>query len=104
MEILLGNENSDKATAVREAANSAGAALNADQFKKEQAVRVAASAGEKRTLHAGTVILAAGMRPLADEAFAFYGAADTVIPIGDCVKARTVEQAVREAYYAALRI
>ena len=44
------------------------------------------------------------MQALEDEAFAFYGAADTVIPIGDCVKARTVEQAVREGYYAALRI
>ena len=102
--VLLGEDNSDKATAAREAANSAGAALNADQFKKEQALRVAANAGESREFRADCVILAAGMQALEDEAFAFYGAADTVIPIGDCVKARTVEQAVREGYYAALRI
>jgi len=51
-------------------------------------------------LAAGAVLLAAGMRAKEAEALAYFGAARRVRPVGDCVKARTVEQAVKEGYFA----
>ncbi len=53
---------------------------------------------------ADQLILAAGMRALNDLAFEFYGAADQIVTVGDCNRARTVEAATREAYFAALCI
>ena len=61
--------------------------------------------GQVRTLTADTLIYAAGMKARTQEA-------DLLIPkgaaqwaeIGDCVRARTVEQATREAFYAAMEL
>ena len=59
---------------------------------------------EKLTLSADNVILAAGMKPRTAEADAFEGISSIYWNAGDCVKARTVEMAVREGYFAGINI
>ena len=60
--------------------------------------------GAEVTLSSDSVVAAAGMRAKTDQVDALLGAAAHVIPIGDCVKARTVENAIKEAYYAAVHL
>ena len=60
--------------------------------------------GKEETVTAADVVLAAGMKPRADEADSFIGTAAEFVEIGDCVRARTVEQATKEAYYAAVNL
>ncbi len=60
--------------------------------------------GREETVTADDVVLAAGMKPKADEADSFIGTAVEFVEIGDCVRARTVEQATKEAYYAAVNL
>ncbi len=60
--------------------------------------------GKEETISADSVILCAGMKPKAQEADAFLNSADEVSEIGDCVRARTVEWATKEAYYAAINL
>jgi NADPH-dependent 2,4-dienoyl-CoA reductase/sulfur reductase-like enzyme len=60
--------------------------------------------GAEQTITADDVILAAGMKPKAEEADAFIGTAPEFAEIGDCVRARTVEWATKEAYYAAVNL
>ncbi len=60
--------------------------------------------GKEQTITADNVILAAGMKSRIDEADAFIGTAPQFLEIGDCVKARTVEWATKEAYYAAVNL
>lgn len=57
--------------------------------------------GEEVTLKADTVILSAGMKAKTAEADSFLSCAPEFAEIGDCVRARTVEQATKEAFYAA---
>lgn len=59
---------------------------------------------EKFTLSADNVILAAGMKPRTSEADAFAGISDIYRLAGDCVRARTVEAAVREGYFAGINV
>jgi 2,4-dienoyl-CoA reductase-like NADH-dependent reductase (Old Yellow Enzyme family)/thioredoxin reductase len=59
---------------------------------------------EKGFVKAENVILAVGMRGLFDEAESFRPEVGEFSPIGDCVRARTVESAIKEAYYAAVRV
>lgn len=56
------------------------------------------------TLSADNVVLAAGMKPRTTEADSFAGISSIYWIIGDCVKARTVETAVREGYFAGINI
>ncbi|MGL5437898.1 MAG: FAD-dependent oxidoreductase [Lachnospiraceae bacterium] len=64
-------------------------------YEKDQSIR---------TLPASAVILAAGMKPNVEEADMFAAAAPEFWEIGDCKKARTVEFAVREGYFAGINI
>ena len=59
--------------------------------------------GASATLNADSVILAAGMKAKIAEADAFMGITEEFSQIGDCVRARTVEWATKEGFYAALR-
>jgi len=56
------------------------------------------------TLSANQVILAAGMKPKIGEAALLKNSAPSFIAIGDCVKARTVEMATREGYFAGVNL
>ena len=56
--------------------------------------------GEKRYA-ADTIIVAMGMRPLDEEAAAFYQSAPEYYPIGDCVVAKNLEAATTGAYTVA---
>ena len=56
------------------------------------------------TLLADNIILAAGMKPNTDLSDSFAGISNLYWSTGDCVKARTVEMAVREGYFAGINI
>lgn len=60
--------------------------------------------GKEETITADSVVLCAGMKAKSVEADGFFGCADEVTEIGDCVRARTVEWATKEAYYAAVNL
>jgi pyruvate/2-oxoglutarate dehydrogenase complex dihydrolipoamide dehydrogenase (E3) component len=60
--------------------------------------------GKEQSISADDVILAAGMKAKAEEADSFIGTAPEFSEIGDCVRARTVEWATKEAYYAAVNL
>ena len=66
-----------------------------------EAVEGTTEDGTLRCVPADTVILAAGMRARANEVDELLSVAPYVFPIGDCVRAATVEQAMRSAYSAA---
>ncbi|MCC8356844.1 MAG: FAD-dependent oxidoreductase [Oscillospiraceae bacterium] len=55
---------------------------------------------QSRFLEADTVLYAVGVDPLLPEAEAFQGCAPLVVPIGDCLKAGKVKDAVHSAYFA----
>ena len=60
--------------------------------------------GKQETVTADSVVLSAGMKPKTQEADSFIGTAMDFAEIGDCVRARTVEYATKEAYYAAVNL
>ena len=60
--------------------------------------------GKTETVSADSVVLSAGMKAKTQEADSFIGTALDFAEIGDCVRARTVEYATKEAYYAAVNL
>jgi len=55
-------------------------------------------------IEAEDVILAVGMQALSDEARTFRPEMGEFAAIGDCVRVRSIENAIKEAYYAAVRL
>lgn len=82
------------------------AILNAACKKVEKHAVTYTQDGQDKTIEADTVILAAGMKAKSDLADSFIFDCD--IPewyvVGDCVNARTVEEATAEAYNAAMSL
>lgn len=70
----------------------------------DQAVEGITADGTVRVLPADTVVLAAGMRARTEAVDALLSGALYVFPIGDCVRAATVEQAMQSAYTAAMTL
>ena len=60
--------------------------------------------GSSHIISADSIILAAGMKPNTDLSDSFIGISDYYWATGDCVRARTVEMAVREGYFAGVNI
>jgi len=60
--------------------------------------------GVDKVIEADSVVLAVGMKPKTAESDSFMGTADVFTPTGDCNKARTLEWATKEGYYAAMRL
>ncbi len=60
--------------------------------------------GIENMIIADTVVISVGMRPLKDAAEAFRFSAPEFIPIGNCVKAGQVKDAIRAGYDAAISI
>ncbi len=60
--------------------------------------------GKEETITADSVVLSAGMRPKSAEADTFFACDAEISEIGDCVRARTIEWATKEAYYAAINL
>ena len=58
----------------------------------------------EQTISADSVVLSSGMRARTAEADSFFAVDGEVSLIGDCVRARTIEWATKEAYYAAINI
>lgn len=56
------------------------------------------------TLEADSIILSVGMRSLSALADSFMGLTEEYAQAGDCVKARTVDEATREGFYAAINL
>ena len=61
--------------------------------------------GNEQTVTGDTIILASGMRSKSALADSFMMISDAeCVEVGDCVRARTAEQATREGYYAAVTL
>ena len=60
--------------------------------------------GKSVVLPADSVVISVGMRPLTETADRFIGVTDEFAEVGDCVKARTVEWAVKEGFYTAMNL
>ncbi|MBP1736815.1 MAG: FAD-dependent oxidoreductase [Oscillospiraceae bacterium] len=60
--------------------------------------------GVRGSLAADSVVLAAGMRAKTQQADSLMGITPEFFEIGDCVRARTVEWATKEAFYAAMNL
>lgn len=71
---------------------------------QDGAVHYTDADGKEQSVQADTIMVAAGMRPLSDEALSFYGIANEFYVIGDSLKPQTIQQAMREAYGTASRI
>ena len=69
-----------------------------------QGVRARDEAGQERFFEADTVLVAAGMKPLRDQADALRPCAPDVLVIGDCRKPRRVLEAVRGGYDAGMHL
>ncbi len=60
--------------------------------------------GVEHTIECDTVVALGGMKPLQDEAMAFYGSADRIIMMGDCRNPGNIQRCNRDAYAAAHQI
>ena len=60
--------------------------------------------GKERFIEADTVVYAVGLKAKTSVVESLRGAVNWFIPVGDCVRARRVEQAVYEGYIAAMDI
>ena len=61
--------------------------------------------GNEQVVTGDTIILASGMRSKTALADSFMMVSDAqCVEVGDCVRARTAEQATREGYYAAVTL
>ncbi len=60
--------------------------------------------GREETITADSVVLSSGMCPKSAEADSFFNCDAEISEIGDCVRARTIEWATKEAYYAAINL
>ena len=67
-------------------------------------VTVRTEAGERRTVEADTVVLAAGARPNTELLTSVEGKVAQVLPVGDCVKPRGIREAIEEGYCAGLAL
>jgi 2,4-dienoyl-CoA reductase-like NADH-dependent reductase (Old Yellow Enzyme family)/thioredoxin reductase len=67
-------------------------------------VTIADAEGKETVLTANDLVLAAGMKPLIDEAYAYYDSAKRFTAIGDCQRVRTIEQAMATGFAAAVNI
>ncbi len=60
--------------------------------------------GAEQTVSCDSVVMAAGMKPNAEEATALYDPAYRLYTVGDCEKAANVQKAVRAAFSAAITL
>ena len=58
--------------------------------------------GAEQKLEAGTVVIAAGMKPRYDEAMALHDTGDRFVMVGDCSALGNVQKATRTAYSASI--
>jgi 2,4-dienoyl-CoA reductase-like NADH-dependent reductase (Old Yellow Enzyme family)/thioredoxin reductase len=70
----------------------------------DQGVHISKTSGETEIIPADTVILAVGMRSNSETYQSMMNSAVMVVPIGDCIKPATIQQASRTGYYTALDI
>jgi hypothetical protein len=61
-------------------------------------------AGNKSLFEADTIVVAAGLYPLAEVVNGMLNAAPEVVQIGDCVKPQKVTEALYRGYHAGLDI
>jgi pyruvate/2-oxoglutarate dehydrogenase complex dihydrolipoamide dehydrogenase (E3) component len=54
--------------------------------------------GKKQTVEAGSVVLSVGMKPKNDLVMKYIGAADRVLPVGDCNRVGNIQKAMRSGY------
>jgi 2,4-dienoyl-CoA reductase-like NADH-dependent reductase (Old Yellow Enzyme family)/thioredoxin reductase len=71
---------------------------------KESGLLCVDGEGAEKQIAADTIVCAVGQRPLREVVNRFLDAAPEVVQVGDCVKARSVTQAIRRGYWAGLDI
>ncbi|MDR1589570.1 MAG: NAD(P)/FAD-dependent oxidoreductase [Oscillospiraceae bacterium] len=71
---------------------------------RDDGVVVRDADGRETFIPADTVVLSAGMRPLADEAWSLYGIGGQSIIVGDCKKPARMNEAVGDGYFAGFNI
>ncbi len=62
------------------------------------------ASGKTAEVPADSIIAATGMKPRTETVEALLGSAKRVDIVGDCVRARTVENAMKEGFYSALNV
>ena len=72
--------------------------LNACCIGIGEGVTYTEAGGAEKKLEAGTVVIAAGMKPRLDEAMALYNTGGRFFMIGDCAAIGNVEKAIRTAF------
>ncbi len=60
--------------------------------------------GKEELIEADTVVMAVGMRPLADEAWSLYGIGGQSAIVGDCKKPARMNEAVLDGYFAGFNL
>jgi len=70
----------------------------------EKGLTITTKEGERKTLEADTIVLAAGSTPNNELAATLKDKVARVLSIGDCVEPRTIMEAVQEGYMAGLAI
>jgi hypothetical protein len=60
--------------------------------------------GKENVIHADSVVLCGGMKPLTDEALAFADSADKFLLVGDCNGCGNLQKVNRQAYSRAMQI
>lgn len=70
----------------------------------EAGVTVRTEAGERRTVEADTVVLAAGAKPNTELLTSVEGKVAQVLSVGDCVKPLGIREAIEEGYCAGLAL
>ncbi|MGI9953471.1 NAD(P)/FAD-dependent oxidoreductase [Moorellaceae bacterium AZ2] len=70
----------------------------------EAGVKVVDQEGREKFIEADTVVYAVGMRPRAEVVEVLRGVVPWFVAVGDCVKPRTIKEAVYEGFMAAMDI
>jgi len=70
----------------------------------DKGIRIKDIGGNENFIKADTVIYAVGMKAKTDLVESLRNSAAWFVPVGDCVKARRIEQAAYEGFYAAMDI
>ncbi len=70
----------------------------------EAGLRIAGKDGKESFVEADSIVIATGMKPRKELADSFYGIAEDVRIIGDCMRPRKIDSAVYEGYFAVTSI
>jgi NADPH-dependent 2,4-dienoyl-CoA reductase/sulfur reductase-like enzyme len=77
---------------------------NCLQINPENILLQSAAGGTSLSIEADTVLYAVGMEARSELYQELFDFADTVVPVGDCVRPRRIAEAIFEGYFAAMNL